>query len=99
MNSTSKIFLVVLLLLCLAPMPYVFYTIARVVFMIGFAIIGANYWQQKKVELGILFMGLALIFQPVFKIYLGRTLWNILDVIVAGIIIYTIITDSKKINN
>jgi len=37
--------------------------------------------QNKQTEM-IIYIGLALLFQPFFKIALGRELWNIVDVIV-----------------
>ena len=83
-----KIILAVLLLLCLLSMPYGYYNIVRVVSMIGFSIIAYHYYSEKKIELFIVFCGLALLFQPFVKVPLGRTIWNITDVIVAGILLY-----------
>ena len=38
----------------------------------------------------IVFILLALLFQPFFKVTLGRTLWNIVDVIVGlGLLVYS----------
>jgi hypothetical protein len=42
---------------------------------------------HSKVSMAIVFGALALLFQPFFKIALGRILWNIVDVIVAGMLI------------
>ena len=38
---------------------------------------------------------LAILFQPLIKIALGRTIWNIVDVIVAGFLIMLVIKDYK----
>ncbi|MGA9211631.1 DUF6804 family protein [Kaistella sp.] len=38
--------------------------------------------QNKQTEMFI-FIALALLFQPFFKIALGREIWNIVDVVVA----------------
>ena len=39
----------------------------------------------------ILFIILAILFQPFFKISMGRILWNIVDVVVAGYLFFLII--------
>lgn len=83
-----KFFLAVLLLLCLAPMPYGYYQLVRVVAMIAFAIMAYQYYEKENVPLAFTFGGLTLLFQPFIKVALGRTLWNVVDVIVAiGLIV------------
>ena len=77
------IILAVLLLLCLAPMPYGFFQLVKFVAMIVFGFMAYQYYNQKKVQLAIVFGLLALLFQPLFKISLGRAIWNIVDVFVA----------------
>ena len=78
-----KLILSALFLLCLAPMPYGFYSLIRFVAMIAFAIYAYVYYEKKSNELAIVFLSLAILFQPLLPIYLGRMLWNIVDVIVA----------------
>ena len=78
-----KLILAALLLLCLAPMPYGYYQLVRIVAMIAFAIMAYQYYEKKVIALAITFGGLALLFQPFIKVALGRTLWNWVDVIVA----------------
>ncbi len=81
-GTIIKIGLAVLLFLCLLDMPYGFYQFVRFVALIGFGILAyiANE-ENKKTEM-IIYGGLALLFQPFFKIALGRQIWNIVDVIV-----------------
>ena len=83
-----KLLLAALLLLCLFSMPYGYYNIVRIVSMIGFSIIAYRYYSEKEIELFIVFCGLVLLFQPFVKVPLGRTIWNITDMIVAGILLY-----------
>ena len=64
-------------------MPYGYYQFVRFVALIGFAILAYQANQQGKQTDMIICILLALLFQPIFKIYLGRTLWNIVDVVVA----------------
>ncbi len=84
MDKIIKIVLAILLLLCLVKMPYGYYTLVRFVTFVGFGILSfATY--QKHNEVGIqvlLYIALALLFQPFAKVALGRTLWNIVDAIV-----------------
>ena len=80
--------LAALLLLCLAPMPYGYYQFIRLASMIAFAIMAYQYYEQKREGLMITFGALALLFQPFIKIALGRTMWNVVDVVVAvGLIV------------
>ena len=85
--KSIEITLSVLLLLCLAPMPYGYYQLVRFVAMVVFAIIAFDYYKEKKNELSIIFGALALLFQPFFKVALGRMIWNVVDVAVALLLI------------
>lgn len=91
-----KLLLAVLLLLCLAPMPYGYYQLVRIVAMIGFAIMAYQYYEKENVPLAISFCGLALLFQPFIKVALGRTLWNIVDVIVAVVLVILAFSEFRK---
>lgn len=82
-----KLILSTIFLLCLAPMPYGFYSLIRFVAMIAFAVFAYSYYEKKDNKLAIVFLSLAVLFQPLLPIYLGRVLWNIVDVIVAVFLI------------
>lgn len=83
-----KLLLAVLLLFCLAPMPYGYYQFIRLASMIAFAVMAYQYYEQKREGLMIAFAALAILFQPFIKIALGRTMWNMVDVVVAvGLIV------------
>ena len=69
-------------------MPYGFYQFVRFAGLIGFAILAYQANQQDRHTEIIIYGGLALLFQPFFKVALGRQMWNIVDVIVGlGLII------------
>ena len=90
MDKIIKIGLAILFFLCLADMPYGFYQFVRFVALIGFAILAYQANQQGKQTEMIIYGALALLFQPFFKIALGRELWNIVDVVVGiGLLIST----------
>ena len=82
MNNTIKIVLAILFFLCLADMPYGFYQFVRFAGLIGFAILVYQAIQQGRQTEMIIYGVLALLFQPFFKIALGRQIWNIVDVVV-----------------
>ena len=80
--------LAALLLLCLAPMPYGYYQLVRFVSMMVFAVMAYQFYNEKREGWAICFGALALLFQPFVKIVLGRTMWNIVDVVVAIILLF-----------
>ena len=76
-------------------MPYGFYEFVRFVALISFGFLAYQSKEKEdKTEL-IIFISLALLFQPFFKIALGRTLWNIVDVISAIYLLLNIVRNQK----
>lgn len=92
-----KFALAALLLLCLANMPYGFYQFVRFLAMISFAYFSYDYFKDRQDRLGFTFAALAILFQPFFKITLGRDIWNILDIVVAiGLVWLAIVAYKEK---
>jgi hypothetical protein len=88
MDKIIKVVLAILFFLCLLDMPYGFYQAVRFAGLIGFTILAYQANQQGRQTEMIIYGGLALLFQPFFKIALGRQMWNIMDVVVGlGLII------------
>jgi hypothetical protein len=83
-NSIIKIGLAIALFLCLFNMPYGYYQFVRFISMCGFAYLAYSSNEVNNKNEAFVYIGLAILFQPIFKIALGRTIWNIVDVI-AGI--------------
>lgn len=98
MERTIKILLAILFFLCLADMPYGFYQFVRFAGLIGFAILAYQANQQGRQTEMIIYGGLALLFQPFFKIALGRQMWNIVDVIVGVGLLVSIFINNKLPN-
>ncbi len=96
MNNTFKIVLAILFFLCLADMPYGFYQIVRFVGLVGFIILAyqANL-QGRQIE-SVIYGVLALLFQPFFKLALGREIWNIVDLVVGIGLIVSIFIKPKN---
>ena len=57
--------------------------LVRFLALTGFALLASFSYKQDRVVEVIIYIALAVLFQPLIKIALGRTLWNIVDVIVA----------------
>ena len=88
MNVIIKIALATLFFLCLLDMPYGYFQIVRFGALVGFAILAYNANEQGHKREVIIYVCLAILFQPLFKIALGRVVWNVVDVIVGiGLIV------------
>lgn len=99
MQHQLKLIISILLLLCLFDMPYGYYQFVRLVAGISFAYFAYTAYEEKKEIQVLLYIGLAILFQPFLKIALGRELWNIVDVLVAiGLVISIIKIKLKKID-
>ena len=79
----SALVMAALLLLCLLPMPYGYYQLVRFVAMVYFAYKAYNYYIVNRQTMMFTFASLSLLFQPFFKIALGRSILNVVDVVVA----------------
>ena len=96
MTMVIKIILAVLFFICLADMPYGFYQFVRFAGLIGFAILAYQANQQGRQSEMIIYGGLALLFQPFFKIALGRQMWNVVDVVVGIGLLISIFMKRKE---
>lgn len=73
-------------------MPYGYYQFVRLAGFVGFAVLAFQSNQAERTIETLIYASLALLFQPFFKIALGRDLWNIVDLIVAiGLIVSILI--------
>ena len=91
-----KLILAAIFILCLADMPYGFYMLIRFLSMVVFTLYAIKYYQYNKQSLSIVFIALALLFQPFAMITLGRTLWNIVDVVVSLFLCVLWFKENKK---
>ena len=87
MKNILKIIISVLLLLCLLKMPYGYYQLVRLVSFASFLVIANFAYKEKQINLMYLFIFFAILFQPFIKVALGRQIWNIVDVVVAVLLI------------
>ena len=93
--------LAIALLVCLFPMPYGYYTLVRFASMIIFGCMAFRFYKENVIPLSVIAGSMALLFQPFIKIVLGRTMWNIIDVIVATalILLWYIKTRTNNFNS
>ena len=96
MNNIIKFVLAVLFFLCLADMPYGYYQFVRFAGLIGFVILAYQANEQGRQTEMIIYGCLALLFQPFFKIVLGREIWNIVDVVVGIGLLISIFMKPKE---
>ncbi|MCB9351982.1 MAG: hypothetical protein H6573_31495 [Lewinellaceae bacterium] len=98
MNSLEniiKVVLAILFFLCLMDMPYGYYQLVRFLALVGFAILAYKSFEKQENTMTIIYVSLAILFQPLIKTSLGRELWNIVDVIVGIGLIGTIFMKPK----
>lgn len=88
--------LAIVLILCLFSMPYGFYQFVRFAAMAIFAYLAYCDYKSGHVDRMVLFIVLAILFQPFAKIALGRVVWNIVDVLVAGYLVYLVLQNKKN---
>jgi hypothetical protein len=98
MDKIIKVVLAILFFLCLLDMPYGYYQFVRVTGLTGFAILAHHANQQGRQTEMIMYVGLALLFQPFFKVALGRQIWNIVDVVVGLGLLISIFLKPKTEN-
>ena len=77
-------------------MPYGYYQFVRFAAFLVFGYLAYDAVNGSKNEIAIAYGALALLFQPFLKIALGRTMWNVVDVIVAGVLIITIFVNRNE---
>jgi hypothetical protein len=96
MDRAIKIFLAILLFVCLIDMPHGFYQIVRYLGLIGFIILAYLSLKQNRQTEMIVYCGLAILFQPFLKVTLGRQIWNIVDILVGIGLILSMFKKSRS---
>ena len=80
-------------------MPYGYYQATRFIGMVGFLLLAYSTYEGNKTlnSTVIIYLALALLFQPFIKVALGRTIWNIVDVVVSVGLIISIFWKSRNV--
>ena len=95
MNNTIKIILAILMFICLADVPYGYFQFVRFAALVGFGLLAIAASNEDNQTEMFIYGALALLFQPFFKIALGREVWNVVDVIVGGGLLVSIFISKK----
>jgi hypothetical protein len=97
MPNTIKISLAALFFFCLADLPYGYFQFVRLAALIGFGVLAFHANEVGKQNEMILYIVLAILFQPIYKIALGRELWNVVDIVVGlGLLISIFLNRENK---
>lgn len=96
MEKLIKGILAGLLFLCLLDMPYGYYQFVRIAATLGFVLLAVQSYQSQSTSYVVVYVVLAILFQPIEKIALGRELWNVVDVIVGVGLLLTILNTKKE---
>ena len=97
-EKVIKITIAILLLLCLLKMPYGYFQLVRYLSFVGFGYLAYEASNKKEDKLIFVYIALAILFQPFFKIALGRTVWNTVDVIVAIFLVLSLLRNTPIVN-
>ena len=90
-----KLIMAIAMIICLFPMPYGYYQMVRLGSAIGFSYLAYNL-KSGESNMLLVYIGLAILFQPIIKISLGRTLWNIVDLVVGIWLILSVYKNGNK---
>ena len=85
-----KYIVVVLLILCWLPMPYEYYMLVRWAVMITMIALAFGDNKEKSFLKYVLYVLVAVLFNPIIIIELPRLAWNIIDLIVAALLLVSI---------
>lgn len=96
-ENIIKLILSILFLICLFDMPYGYFQLVRFLGMLGFLILAYVSYKNEFPILVIVYIALAVLLQPIIKIHLGRSIWNIVDVILAVFLISSIFYKKIKL--
>ena len=91
-----KLLVSLILLLCLLDMPYGYYQFVRFISMCGFVYLAYSSNEVNKMNEAFVYIALAILFQPFVKIALGRTIWNVVDIIVGISLVLSVFSKKNK---
>ena len=94
-ENIIKAILAILFFVCLVDLPYGYYQFVRFAALVGFAFLSYQSYERNDKSFAFIFAALAILFQPLIKISLGREVWNIVDVVVGIGLIITIFLKRK----
>ena len=97
LKISVKIIIAVLFVLCLFKMPYGYFQLVRFLGMASFIWFAYLDNETNNKSLVILWVCSAILINPIIKIPLGRTIWNIADIVWALILLSTLLKDFRSV--
>lgn len=99
-NFLLRLVTAALLFICLLQMPYGYYQVTRFFATFTFIVLGMTITKTKySTFYQAAFFALAILFQPFFKVAIGRAIWNIIDIIVGVALLISIYVIYRQHNN
>lgn len=77
-------------------MPYGYYELIRFITFVVFGYFAYEAGKRNKNDIAFAYGALAILFQPFLKISLGRTMWNVVDVLVAVALIVSVYSSLRR---
>lgn len=74
-------------------MPFGYYQFVRIAGCVGFAYL---LWSDDKIIFKIIWIGAIILLNPIMKIIIHKHKWNIIDVILATLLIFSVIINKKE---
>lgn len=90
-KNLIKIILSFAIVLCLIEMPYWYYQLFRIFSTIGFVYLAYLDYKSKIKITPQIFISAAIIVNPIFKISFGREVWQVVDMILLVVVIFSIV--------
>lgn len=94
-NQIIKISLTILFISCLFEWSYGYYQLIRFLGMIGFGVLSYSCYKKNK-NWFIIWLSSAILINPIFKIAIGKELWNIIDIVWAILLLTSLLIEYKR---
>ena len=77
-----------LLLFAVLPIPYIYYQLLRIVVTVVASIYAYKFYEDNQMAWVLVFGIIALIWNPIFPIYMDKSVWMILDIVGATVFFF-----------
>jgi hypothetical protein len=94
-ETLIKISISCLLLICLLQLPFGYFQLIRFISVVGFAILAWYSYERKQFPVVIVYLGLAVIFQPLMVVPMEGTRWVFASILVAAGLVISIFVKGK----
>lgn len=91
-----KLIVSIMFVICLYKMPYGYFQLVRFIGMTSFVWFAYLDNAKDNKSLAIFWGCSAILINPIIKIALGRTIWNIIDAVWALVLLATIVYDVRN---